>query len=86
MSTVFNYPTLAECYKVAALNGLNSLQYSARALIPFLMGFDTEPGNHKAAAAYSAGWKSLHQNDANELAFRGFRNLNRFEIPVVELT
>ena len=27
-TTVFNYPTLAECYKVAALNGLNRLQYS----------------------------------------------------------
>ncbi len=26
--TVFNYPTLAECYKVAALNGLNRLHYS----------------------------------------------------------
>jgi NAD(P) transhydrogenase len=25
VSTVFNYPTLAECYKVAALNGLNKL-------------------------------------------------------------
>ena len=25
VSTVFNYPTLAECYKVAALNGLNRL-------------------------------------------------------------
>ncbi len=24
--TVFNYPTLAECYKVAALNGINKLQ------------------------------------------------------------
>ena len=27
-TTVFNYPTLAECYKVAALNGMNRLQYS----------------------------------------------------------
>jgi NAD(P) transhydrogenase len=26
VSTVFNYPTLAECYKVAALNGLNKLK------------------------------------------------------------
>jgi NAD(P) transhydrogenase len=24
--TVFNYPTLAECYKVAAFNGLNKLK------------------------------------------------------------
>jgi len=23
VETVFNYPTLAECYKVAAFNGLN---------------------------------------------------------------
>jgi NAD(P) transhydrogenase len=23
VDTVFNYPTLAECYKVAAFNGLN---------------------------------------------------------------
>jgi NAD(P) transhydrogenase len=29
VSTVFNYPTLAECYKVAALNGLNRLNYSS---------------------------------------------------------
>jgi len=28
VNTVFNYPTLAECYKVAALNGLNRLNYS----------------------------------------------------------
>ena len=26
VDTVFNYPTLAECYKVAALNGLNKLR------------------------------------------------------------
>ena len=26
VSAVFNYPTLAECYKVAALNGLNKLR------------------------------------------------------------
>jgi len=25
--SVFNYPTLAECYKVAALNGLNKLRH-----------------------------------------------------------
>ena len=25
VSTVFNYPTLAECYKVAALAGMNKL-------------------------------------------------------------
>jgi NAD(P) transhydrogenase len=29
--TVFNYPTLAECYKVAALNGLNKLRAGAKA-------------------------------------------------------
>jgi NAD(P) transhydrogenase len=28
VNTVVNYPTLAECYKVAALNGLNRLNYS----------------------------------------------------------
>ncbi len=27
VNTVFNYPTLAECYKVAALNGLNKLKH-----------------------------------------------------------
>ncbi len=27
VNTVFNYPTLAECYKVAALNGLNKLSH-----------------------------------------------------------
>jgi len=26
VETVFNYPTLAECYKVAAFNGLNKLR------------------------------------------------------------
>ena len=26
VNTVFNYPTLAECYKVAAFNGLNKLR------------------------------------------------------------
>jgi NAD(P) transhydrogenase len=25
VNTVFNYPTLAECYKAAAFNGLNRL-------------------------------------------------------------
>lgn len=29
METVFNYPTLAECYKVAALNVYNKLHYTA---------------------------------------------------------
>ena len=33
ISTVFNYPTLAECYKVAALNGLNRLNYSRAAVM-----------------------------------------------------
>ncbi len=33
VSTVFNYPTLAECYKVAALNGLNRLNYSRPAVM-----------------------------------------------------
>ncbi len=28
IESVFNYPTLAECYKVAALAGLNRLNYS----------------------------------------------------------
>jgi NAD(P) transhydrogenase len=27
LNTVFNYPTLAECYKVAALNALNKLKH-----------------------------------------------------------
>ena len=31
VNTVFNYPTLAECYKVAALSGLNKLNYSGTA-------------------------------------------------------
>jgi len=29
VNTVFNYPTLAECYKVAALNGVNRLNYAS---------------------------------------------------------
>jgi NAD(P) transhydrogenase len=29
LTTVFNYPTLAECYKVAALNGMNRLHLSS---------------------------------------------------------
>ena len=28
LSTVFNYPTLAECYKVSALNAANKLAIS----------------------------------------------------------
>ncbi|MCH7792986.1 MAG: Si-specific NAD(P)(+) transhydrogenase, partial [Planctomycetes bacterium] len=27
VNAVFNYPTLAECYKVAAMNGLNKLRH-----------------------------------------------------------
>ena len=27
VDTVFNYPTLAEAYKIAALNGLNKLKH-----------------------------------------------------------
>jgi hypothetical protein len=30
LTTVFNYPTLAECYKVAALNGMNRLHYASQ--------------------------------------------------------
>lgn len=31
VNTVFNYPTLAECYKVAALNGFSRLNYAGKA-------------------------------------------------------
>jgi NAD(P) transhydrogenase len=34
VNTVFNYPTLAECYKVAALNGFNRLSYSGASFRP----------------------------------------------------
>ena len=34
IETVFNYPTLAECYKVAALDGVNRLRAGARAEAP----------------------------------------------------
>ena len=33
METVFNYPTLAECYRVAALDGLNRLHYAAHTIM-----------------------------------------------------
>jgi NAD(P) transhydrogenase len=33
LTTVFNYPTLAECYKVAALNGVNRLDYPGKPAI-----------------------------------------------------
>jgi NAD(P) transhydrogenase len=33
VESVFNYPTLAECYKVAALDGLNRLHYSANGVV-----------------------------------------------------
>jgi NAD(P) transhydrogenase len=33
LKTVFNYPTLAECYKVAAFNAANKLQFARSALI-----------------------------------------------------
>jgi NAD(P) transhydrogenase len=29
VETVFNYPTLAECYKVAALDGMNRVRISS---------------------------------------------------------
>jgi NAD(P) transhydrogenase len=34
LDTVFNYPTLAECYKVAAYSAANKLQYTRRASAP----------------------------------------------------
>jgi NAD(P) transhydrogenase len=33
LKTVFNYPTLAECYKVAAFNAANKLQYGQKAAL-----------------------------------------------------
>jgi NAD(P) transhydrogenase len=33
VDTVFNYPTLAECYKVAALDGLNRVR-ATQAIAP----------------------------------------------------
>ena len=30
LRTIFNYPTLAECYKVAALNAANKLRFARR--------------------------------------------------------
>jgi NAD(P) transhydrogenase len=33
LRTVFNYPTLAECYKVAALHAANKLRHAAAAVI-----------------------------------------------------
>jgi NAD(P) transhydrogenase len=33
LKTVFNYPTLAECYKVAAFNAANKLQYARSAAV-----------------------------------------------------
>jgi len=33
LKTVFNYPTLAECYKVAAFNAANKLQYARSAAL-----------------------------------------------------
>jgi NAD(P) transhydrogenase len=35
VNTVFNYPTLAECYKVAALHGLNRLNYASESAETF---------------------------------------------------
>jgi NAD(P) transhydrogenase len=33
LKTVFNYPTLAECYKVAAFNAANKLQFARAAVV-----------------------------------------------------
>ena len=41
-NTVFNYPTLAECYKTAAFNGLNRLQ---------LVAWRSDPGLDRRSAA-----------------------------------
>jgi NAD(P) transhydrogenase len=38
LQTVFNYPTLAECYKVAALAGLNKLGADRAARIAPALG------------------------------------------------
>lgn len=42
VETVFNYPTLAECYKVAALDGLNRVRRAEP--IPDEIGFDDDAG------------------------------------------
>lgn len=42
LNTVFNYPTLAECYKVAALDGFNKLQNLGAATIIQVAGLDQE--------------------------------------------
>jgi hypothetical protein len=36
LQTVFNYPTLAECYKVAAYDGYNKLRVLGNAAAPAL--------------------------------------------------
>jgi succinate dehydrogenase/fumarate reductase flavoprotein subunit len=43
LKTVFNYPTLAECYKVAAFNAANKLQYARSAALT-VPGLAPPPG------------------------------------------
>lgn len=47
INTVFNYPTLAECYKTAALDGINRL------------GWSLTPGNNGASRNAEAGGTTL---------------------------
>ena len=63
---VFNYPTLAECYKVAALNGMNKL----RALHAEL---DTDDDarrelDERGASSFELLQRRLHLSDAAALA------------------
>jgi hypothetical protein len=34
VESVFNYPTLAECYKIAALDGINRVREQAATTVP----------------------------------------------------
>lgn len=46
VDTVFNFPTLAECYKVAALDGLNRLQHAKRVNSGLVHGMTAESCAH----------------------------------------
>ena len=42
VDSVFNYPTLAECYKVAALDGINRVRTAGDRVVPIVVA-DAQP-------------------------------------------
>ena len=64
LTTVFNYPTMAECYKVAALDGINKLSLWAEiepAADDFISTIGSEAGQ-RDGHTLDAAFRQLHQH------------------------